>query len=820
MSDLVVVPQATLGSHTLHLLLLRLLVIGGLALLLVAILACGQQPRVRRFASLPSLVAQAEAADATTLSVTDGHFLWNGQPAFLLTGEFPYYRIAASDWAARLDQVQAAGVRIVTFYIPWNWHMPNPDAADFDGHTHPSRNLIRLLQLIQERHMYAIAKPGPFICAEVQHGGIPDWFTAAHPEALTRNAQGKLVGFRQDGKPLPAYLAPAYISAVRDWYDRVSRVLRDWQAPAGPLVAVQVENEIPYSTSELADPFSWGYSAAEIDLYRSWLQDQYPGPDGLVAYNRAHQTTYAAWDEVYPPGMRPLPLADTPVQLDEPGASASTPAAGNASAASAPAAEPARLRRWLTYRDWVRFRAYYGAQVLRVYGEMLRRTGITVPFYHNALMLEDEAPASYGPMSQTMWLGVNYWLPKDPRTDEDAFVQGIYRVMLLQALAPASPRYAPELNWGWGNEGSFDFLSRYLLPFLNGFNVYTIVNGDLNPTVAGHPYSNNAVPYPGSAPIGADGQTGTAYRALQQLAWFLNATGSDLVQTSAPATVAIGYYGPYNEERLYYRWAGLPASAVADLVGRDANALPEQQPLTADAWQSTQTLMAALLHAGVEFRLVDLNASSPTILADELASYKAVVFWSWDYLSHTVQLALAQYVRDGGQLVLSGQVPMLDENFRPDSTLAQALSGISPHGNAATPVLHGNQPTPAVVAPRQATDLRFWSELAAANGWNSPIRITLNADHGPDPAKGDPATLAEVFAFRRIGTGGCFLILVNRNPRPANVTVTFSDERANTWKLSTTVGGGRVQLVHLKDGQLVAASPALDQSGAELTGGQ
>lgn len=737
------------------------------------------------------------------LRAEDGYFLLNGKPVFLLTGEFPYYRIPASEWADRLDKVKAAGVEIITFYIPWNWHMPAAGQADFRGETDPGRNLVELLRLIQERGMYAIAKPGPFICAEVKHGGIPDWFTKQHPEAVTLSASGRQVGFRQDGKPLPAYLHPVYVEAVKDWFERVAAVLRDWQAPVGPLIALQVENEIPYSTSDLADPYSWGYNPVEIDLYREWLKQRY---QSLAEYNAVHLTNYTEWAQVLPPGRERLNgngNGSSGAPVDVPAGTAGGGSGGvsggdsggaTTGTATAVAGWP-RLARWLSFRDWVQFRNWYGAEVLRVYGELLREAGLTVPFYQNFLMLEDEAPTDYAAMDASMWVGVNYWLPKHPLSSYADFVRGLFRAQLLAARAPNSPLYAPEVNWGWGSEGEFDFLTRYITTVLNGVNIYPVVNGSYNPLVAGEPYSNSPLPYPGSAPIGAKGETNSAaYESLQRLSLFLNRAGADLVQTKLPATVAIAYYAPYNEERVYKEWGKLPEQAVAQLVGREVERLPAGQPAVADAWASTQLLMGAMFRTGVEFELVDLSRASSA----DLARYKAVIFWSWDYLGRREQEALAGYVKEGGRLLLVGQIPTFDEDLQPSRILAEAVMP------AKVTVV-----TPAELGLNASNDALGASDELGR--WLKQVDI-VPVVRVTDLSSGQPLAAGklgeEVAVFRRTGKGGTFLFLVNRSPRPQRLVVDFPDEQGRRWEVKATLSPGRVSVLHLKDGEWRAAALA------------
>ncbi len=221
-----------------------------------------------------------------------------GEARFLVTAEFPYYRLRPEDWSERLDMVKAVGINIVTFYIPWNIHGPLAGKFDFDGRGRPQNNLTLFLSLLRKREMYAIVKPGPFICAEVRHGGIPDWVTSLYPHIVMRSSGGDIVRFRQDGLPLPAYLNPDYLSQVKSWYNVLSKtVIVPNQYPNGPIIAVQIENEIPYSTVELANPFSWGYSASTVSLYRKWLKEKY---HYMAEYNLKHIPQMADFKDINP----------------------------------------------------------------------------------------------------------------------------------------------------------------------------------------------------------------------------------------------------------------------------------------------------------------------------------------------------------------------------------------------------------------------------------------------------------------------------------------------------------------------------------------
>ena len=50
------------------------------------------------------------------------------------------------------------------FYVPWNFHEPQPGEFLWSG----SRNITRFLDLAQELGLNVVLRPGPYICAEAR----------------------------------------------------------------------------------------------------------------------------------------------------------------------------------------------------------------------------------------------------------------------------------------------------------------------------------------------------------------------------------------------------------------------------------------------------------------------------------------------------------------------------------------------------------------------------------------------------------------------------------------------------------------------------
>ena len=61
-------------------------------------------------------------------------------------------------------------------YVPWNLHEPEEGVYDFgQGNRDFSMflDLAKFLQMAQEEDLFVIFRPGPYICAEWDFGGLP-----------------------------------------------------------------------------------------------------------------------------------------------------------------------------------------------------------------------------------------------------------------------------------------------------------------------------------------------------------------------------------------------------------------------------------------------------------------------------------------------------------------------------------------------------------------------------------------------------------------------------------------------------------------------
>lgn len=153
--------------------------------------------------------------------IGDEHFLLDGEPFRVLSGAIHYFRVHPDHWADRIHKARLMGLNTIETYVAWNLHAPTRGEWDVAGRL----DLERFLRTIAAEGMHAIVRPGPYICAELDNGGLPTWLFT-----------DPTVGVR---RPEPQFLA-----AVGEYLDRVNEIVAPLQVDSGgPVILVQVENE-------------------------------------------------------------------------------------------------------------------------------------------------------------------------------------------------------------------------------------------------------------------------------------------------------------------------------------------------------------------------------------------------------------------------------------------------------------------------------------------------------------------------------------------------------------------------------------------------
>lgn len=165
--------------------------------------------------------AQTATDTKGTFEAGKGSFMLNGEPFVVKAAELHYPRIPRQYWDQRIKLCKALGMNTVCLYVFWNAHEPKPDTFDFTG----QNDLAEFVRLCKENGMYVILRPGPYVCAEWEMGGLPWWLLKKKDIQL------------READPYFMERVDKFQKAVADQVGGLTI------ADGGPIIMVQVENE-------------------------------------------------------------------------------------------------------------------------------------------------------------------------------------------------------------------------------------------------------------------------------------------------------------------------------------------------------------------------------------------------------------------------------------------------------------------------------------------------------------------------------------------------------------------------------------------------
>ena len=191
-----------------------------------------------------------------TFTTGDKTFLLNGEPFVVKAAEVHYPRIPRPYWEHRIQMCRALGMNAVCIYIFWNIHEQREGQFDFTG----NNDVAEFCRLAQKNGMYVIVRPGPYVCAEWEMGGLPWWLL-----------KKKDIKLRERD--------PYFMERVKIFEEKVGEQLAPLTIQnGGPIIMIQVENEYG----------SYGEDKPYVSEIRDMLR------------------------EIYRPTPRPLPVREGP----------------------------------------------------------------------------------------------------------------------------------------------------------------------------------------------------------------------------------------------------------------------------------------------------------------------------------------------------------------------------------------------------------------------------------------------------------------------------------------------------------------------------
>ena len=164
----------------------------------------------------------AQSQSKHVFSLTKDQFMLDGRPFQLISGEMHPARIPREYWQHRIQMAKAMGCNTIAAYIFWNYHESSPGQFDFKTGNH---DIAAFIKLCQQEGMWVLLRPGPYVCAEWDLGGLPPYLLKI-PDIKLR------------------CMDPRYMTAAKRYVDRLAKEVNSLQCTkGGPILMVQIENE-------------------------------------------------------------------------------------------------------------------------------------------------------------------------------------------------------------------------------------------------------------------------------------------------------------------------------------------------------------------------------------------------------------------------------------------------------------------------------------------------------------------------------------------------------------------------------------------------
>ena len=180
---------------------------------------CTEKSKLQNDEFFPSAPAAVAAINF------DGRgFIVNGKRTFITSGSIHYSRVPRENWRDILLKLKRSGFNTVETYIFWNYHESVEGKYDF---TSENRDFGAFLDIAKDLGLYAIVRVGPYVCAEWENGGYPNWLSYKHDLEIRKNNE-------------------QYIGYVTSWFNKIMPMITKRQIyKGGNVIMVQLENEMP-----------------------------------------------------------------------------------------------------------------------------------------------------------------------------------------------------------------------------------------------------------------------------------------------------------------------------------------------------------------------------------------------------------------------------------------------------------------------------------------------------------------------------------------------------------------------------------------------
>jgi beta-galactosidase len=558
-------------------------------------------------------------------------YILNGVGTPVYSGTLHFFRTPPETWNRRLQGIKDAFCNAVDTYVAWNWHEPKEGRFDFQGKTDPRRDLEGFLELVEKNGLYAIVRPGPYICAEWRNGGIPDWLLQGHPEILSRDSYGEPLSLEVFYPPI-TYLHPNFLAYVEKWYDRACEILRKHlYTNGGCIINITLDDEPSYWET-IAYPLMSDYnefiigSKSKLGVFQKWLKEEHNGDIAIL--NKKYRAHYLDFSKVEPPRAMPKDYREIP-----------------------------------RFIDWHHFKLHMiNVYVEDLYRMMLKRK-IDVPISLLDPYLLVQSWSSFQEFCLKRNLKIDLWTEFWPRSfyrsfdfKEDkigdvAYKLGIYRPLVKKAGTPplSIETQAFIAHHIEPDEAELLYLT-VLACGISNINYYLMVGGESPRGFGCHTGKTWDI----SCPIALDGKRRPHFNVIQRLGQFFKLHGARLASTETVADIAVGYYEPYE-------------ACLCSEGSLEQGFEESLQSLHQEYFLGERGFLTLLSMSGVGYDMVALE----TTPIEDLLLYRQLWVYAFDFMGEKTQKKLVEYVDRGGNLVLLPGTPYLDENMDETDAMKQ-----------------------------------------------------------------------------------------------------------------------------------------------------
>ena len=156
-----------------------------------------------------------------TFEIKGRDFYKDGAPVKLISGAVHYFRNMPDTWGDIFKKLKACGCNCVETYCAWNMHEKKENEFSFEGNL----DIASFIRQAEGEGLMVIVRPGPYICAEWEFGGLP-WWIQKYDDMEIRCSNSTYMAFFK-----------RYLSKM---FEQIRPLLC---TNGGPIIMMQCENE-------------------------------------------------------------------------------------------------------------------------------------------------------------------------------------------------------------------------------------------------------------------------------------------------------------------------------------------------------------------------------------------------------------------------------------------------------------------------------------------------------------------------------------------------------------------------------------------------